>query len=203
MLPLIRRAFTLVELLVVIAIIGVLVALLLPAVQSARGAARRMSCQNNLKQLSLAMHNYHDTFGRLPPGQWNNFYTNDKPWIRGCWVQPILPYIEQKSLYDVYDAARKTNGDWALLCPYKDTKIKGLYCPADPSSPKTVTKDTNQVNGVATMQGLHTNYVVCSGNTAYGKGGLLLSGMFFTKSFVRLAEVIDGTSNTLMHGHRI
>ena len=193
-----RQGFTLVELLVVIAIIGVLVALLLPAVQSAREAARRMQCANNLKQIALAMHNYHDTFSRLPPGQWNNFYTNDAPWIRGCWVQPILPFIEQKNLYEVYDAARKTNGDWALLCPNKDTKIKVLNCPADPSSPKILTRDTNIVGGVATVQGLHTNYVVCSGSTAYGTGGLLLSGMFFTKSFLRLAEVTDGTSNTLM-----
>lgn len=193
-----RRAFTLVELLVVIAIIGVLVALLLPAVQSAREAARRMQCQNHLKQLALGLHNYHDTFTRFPPGQWNNFYTNDAPWIRGCWVQPLLPFIEQKNLYEVYDAARKTNGDWALLCPSKDTKIKTLNCPSDPNSPKTRTRDTNNIGGVATMQGLHTNYVVCSGSTAYGTGGLQLEGMFFTKSFVRLAEVADGTSNTLM-----
>jgi prepilin-type N-terminal cleavage/methylation domain-containing protein len=194
----IRRAFTLVELLVVIAIIGVLVALLLPAVQTARESARRMQCQNNLKQLALGLHNYHDTFTRFPPGQWNNFYTNDAPWIRGCWVQPLLPFIEQKNLYEVYDAARKTNGDWALLCPNKDTRIKTLNCPSDPNSPKTRTRDTNSVGGVAVMQGLHTNYVVCSGSTAYGTGGLQLDGMFFTKSFVRLAEVADGTSNTLM-----
>lgn len=193
-----RKAFTLVELLVVIAIIGVLVALLLPAVQSAREAARRMQCQNHLKQIGLALHNYHDTFSRFPPGQWNNFYTNDAPWIRGCWVQPTLPFLEQRSLYEVYDAARKTNGDWALLCPNKDTRIKTLNCPSDAASPKTMTRDTNSVGGVATMQGLHTNYVVCSGSTAYGTGGLLLDGMFFTKSFLRLAEVADGTSNTLM-----
>jgi hypothetical protein len=157
-----------------------------------------MQCTNHLKQIALALHNYHDTASRLPPGQWNNFYTNDAPWIRGCWVQPLLPFIEQKNLYDVYDSARRTNGDWALLCPNKDTRIKTLNCPSDSSSPKTITKDTNVVNGVATMQGLHTNFVVCSGSTAYGTGGLTLEGMFFTKSFVRLAEVVDGTSNTLM-----
>ena len=193
-----RKGFTLVELLVVIAIIGVLVALLLPAVQSAREAARRMQCQNHQKQICLALHNYHDTFNRFPPGQWNNFYTNDAPWIRGCWVQPTLPYLEQKNLYDVYDEARKTNGDWALLCPNKDTKIKTLNCPSDSNSPKTQTRDTNTVNGAAVMQGLHTNYVVCSGSTVYGTGGLNLEGIFYTKSFLRFADVVDGTSNTLM-----
>ena len=191
-----RRGFTLVELLVVIAIIGVLVALLLPAVQAAREAARRMQCSNNSKQIVLAMHNYHDTFLRLPPGQWNNFYSNDAPWIRGCWVQPILPFIEQKNLYEIYNAARATNGDWALLCPNKDSIIKALICPSDGNSPKTKTIDTNSVNGANVMQGMHTNYVVCSGSTAYATN-TDLNGMFYTKSFLRLADALDGTSNTL------
>ncbi|WP_425613363.1 DUF1559 domain-containing protein [Anatilimnocola sp. NA78] len=193
-----RRGFTLVELLVVIAIIGVLVALLLPAVQAAREAARRMQCQNNLKQIGLAMHNYHDTHLRLPPGQWNNFYANDAPWIRGCWVQPMLPFIEQKNLYETYVAAQPGNGNWALLCPNKDSIIKALICPSDGNSPKTKTRDTNTVGGVAVMQGMHVNYAVCSGSTAYGTGGLALEGIFYTKSFHRLADITDGTSSTLL-----
>jgi prepilin-type N-terminal cleavage/methylation domain-containing protein len=90
-----RTAFTLVELLVVIAIIGVLVALLLPAVQSAREASRRMKCTNNLKQWSLAMHNFHDTYGKLPYAKKNN--------PRTVWVVNLWPYVEQQALYSQYN----------------------------------------------------------------------------------------------------
>ena len=99
--PALKRGFTLVELLVVIAIIGVLVALLLPAVQSAREAARRSACQNNLKQIGLALHNYHDTFLYFPPGGIT---------LGGCcatpsytsWSISILPFLEQTPLADKY-----------------------------------------------------------------------------------------------------
>lgn len=100
----VRQGFTLVELLVVIAIIGVLVALLLPAVQMAREAARRMQCTNNMKQIGLALHNYHDTFGTLPPN-----ITGARQSSGGCesgffsWLTHLLPYVEQKNLYDSID----------------------------------------------------------------------------------------------------
>src|SRR5437773_558439 len=97
-----RRAFTLVELLVVIAIIGVLVALLLPAVQSARESARRMSCMNNLKQIGLALHNHHDAFGTFPPGGVTNG-TCCGTQSGATWTIYILPFIEQQMLYDKYD----------------------------------------------------------------------------------------------------
>jgi len=194
-----RRAFTLIELLVVIAIIAILIGLLLPAVQKVREAAARMKCTNNLKQLSIGLHGYHDANSMLPPGQYNNFYSNDAPWIRGCFVQPLLPYLEQTALFRVYDTARATNGNWALTVPNKDTLISVLVCPSDPSSPKTITRDTNSVNGANVFQGLHTNYVVCAGSNSYGNG-LGLNGVFFVKSRTSLTDITDGTSNTFMVG---
>ena len=192
-----RRGFTLIELLVVIAIIAILIGLLLPAVQKVREAAARMQCSNNFKQLGLALHGHHDTFGKLPPGQYNNFYSNDAPWIRGCWVQPILPFIEQDNLFRIYDTARQANGNWALVVPNKDTIIKTLVCPSDPNGGKTQTRDTNTVNGVAVVQGLYTNYVLCAGSTYYTTNGQNMNGTFYVKSEITMTGVTDGTSNTV------
>ncbi|WP_020474321.1 DUF1559 domain-containing protein [Zavarzinella formosa] len=200
-----RRAFTLIELLVVIAIIAILIGLLLPAVQKIREAANRMKCTNNMKQLGLGFHNHHDTYGTLPVGQYNDFYSNDTPWVRGCWVQPLLPFIEQNNLYNNYLAEQSLNGQWALLCADKQTLIPSLVCPSDLNSPKTDTIDGNTVtypNGTTASQkqGLHTNYVVCAGSTTYGTTGKNLNGMFYVKSQTRFADVTDGLSNTIMAG---
>src|SRR5690349_9479449 len=106
-----RRAFTLVELLVVIAIIGILVAMLLPAVQSAREAARRMQCSNNLKQMGLALHNYNAANGVFPSGSRSHY--SDTSWTWGhAWGVAILPYTEQVNLYDKFDmvGSKSVNG---------------------------------------------------------------------------------------------
>jgi prepilin-type N-terminal cleavage/methylation domain-containing protein/prepilin-type processing-associated H-X9-DG protein len=129
----VRRGFTLVELLVVIAIIGVLVALLLPAVQSAREAARRMQCTNNLKQLGLAIHNHHDVFGIFPAAR-DNFLNNAGVAVLHSWVPRILPFIEQQALYERYNF--QTNWDDAATNdapggPIK-THINGFLCPSAP-----------------------------------------------------------------------
>jgi len=97
--------FTLVELLVVIAIIGILIALLLPAVQAAREAARRAQCQNNLKQIALALHNYHQAVGSFPPGKITEGRCCDRPSMI-TWTISILPYLEQQALYDRYDQTK-------------------------------------------------------------------------------------------------
>jgi prepilin-type N-terminal cleavage/methylation domain-containing protein len=116
-----RRGFTLVELLVVIAIIGVLVALLLPAVQAAREAARRSSCSNNLKQIGIATHNFHDTYNVFPPLR----IAGAEGWA-SYWVL-IMPYMEQKNVYDSWDLTRKYAQQSAIA---RETHVKSYYCPS-------------------------------------------------------------------------
>jgi prepilin-type N-terminal cleavage/methylation domain-containing protein/prepilin-type processing-associated H-X9-DG protein len=187
-----RRAFTLIELLVVIAIIAVLIGLLLPAVQKVREAAARAQCSNNLKQIGIALHNYHGAEDMFPPGQYNPFHGEAYPWDRACWIHPLLPYLEHENLYKVFESA-KDGYPGVLNATNKETLVKTLVCPSDPNSPKTQTHDTN--NG--RIQGLHTNYVVCAGSTVYGNG-LKLNGIFYVQSQTRMTDITDGTGNTLM-----
>ncbi len=203
----VRPGFTLVELLVVIAIIGILIALLLPAVQAAREAARRSQCTNQLKQLALAIHNYHDTYKELPPaaaGGWGQ-----------TWHAYILPFIEQQAVYDIFapwsdsgyaNSSRPTDRFTIVA----QTHIKGFKCPSDPQPEYW---SLNDVNNRGTG-----NYCVCVGGDlsesdnvdnaqtidVRNANGMILPYMFTTgtrrRPCVRLAEVIDGTSNTLMVG---
>jgi prepilin-type N-terminal cleavage/methylation domain-containing protein len=186
-----RKAFTLIELLVVIAIIAVLIALLLPAVQQAREAARRTQCKNNLKQLGLAMHNYHDTYNRLPCGAFTGVGGTD---VAGMvWVRSLLPNIDQANSYnqwnysqDYYSGTGNTNINIVR------TVFTAFLCPSD-----TPTKTWNSAPNY--------NYAVNLGNTDSIRTPTLNSIVFlpapFTYNsnvFYALRDISDGTSNCLL-----
>ena len=149
-----RRAFTLIELLVVIAIIAVLIALLLPAVQQAREAARRSQCKNNLKQIGLAMHNYHDAHNQFPPGAiWQGVGTaapangRDTSW-GATWVTMILPYLDQAPLYNLYNFSLPARSGTAGSSTTPNTSIvkrplTAMLCPSHPKMSSLLTQDWN------------------------------------------------------------
>lgn len=182
-----KKGFTLVELLVVIAIIGVLVALLLPAVQAAREAARRSSCTNNLKQIGLGLHNYHDKLLKLPPG----FLIPGNGHAAGsggiAWGFYILPEIEQKNIYDnitsVDDGTRPGNKDSTHGGAVIDTYI----CPSDAGP------DINNRRGNYAK----SNYLTSRGTTGGGT-----NGCFHQNSDTRFRDITDGTANTFFAGER-
>ncbi|TWT34353.1 DUF1559 domain-containing protein [Blastopirellula retiformator] len=193
-----NRGFTLVELLVVIAIIGVLIALLLPAVQQAREAARRMQCSNQLKQLGLALHNHHDTFGAFPPrGVANTNEPNGYAERVGGMIF-LLPFLEQNALADQI----KNHGlmapppPWADFAPWK-VRLDALLCPSDPGVSHAA------VGGVTTAP---CNYRFSIGDsfTSLTSRDRRLRGMFNYGNEARTSfrDVIDGTSNTVMMAER-
>ncbi|MCA8984847.1 MAG: DUF1559 domain-containing protein [Planctomycetaceae bacterium] len=191
-----RRAFTLIELLVVIAIIAILVALLLPAVQQAREAARRSSCKNNLKQISLALHNYHDTHGVFPygfmvKGSYGAAPNYGSYHDRCTWAHQILPFMEQAALYDKYAADLSQFVHHIANPELYQLKVPGYVCPSDPSTP-------GQADTTGRGQG---NYVGNHGNVAVTTG--TGNGMFFYNSRIDMGSLTDGTSNTLMVGEVI
>jgi type II secretory pathway pseudopilin PulG len=190
----------LIELLVVIAIIAILIALLVPAVQKVRDAASRTQCLNNLKQIGLALHGFHDTNKKLPPGQFNALATEAPGYIynRACWYQVLLPFVEQNSIYTIQQPwfTAGVSGNNAINAPQHETIVSLFVCTSDRGSPKVMTA------GAATpaaSQGFHSNYVLCGGSTVFGNsgGGTSLNGPFFSFSKTRLTDIADGTSNTL------
>jgi prepilin-type N-terminal cleavage/methylation domain-containing protein len=189
-----RSGFTLIELLVVIAIIAVLIGLLLPAVQKIREAAAFTECKNNLRQIGLAMHGYHDTYRTLPPG----FYTRPAT-AQGApgwgWGTYILPWLEQTNLYGLLNpTASPIPGDLTGKTGQPvQTVLKVYRCPAD-SAP-----DLNPNRGYHAT----SNYIGCSGSAYESAHALNQNGVLFQNSAIKLLDITDGTSNTVMVGERL
>ena len=196
-----RSGFTLIELLVVIAIIAILIALLVPAVQKVREAAASLQCANNMKQVGLALHNYHDANKHFPPGQPQGFYYGNwysdpmvRDFDRSCWIGFILPYVDQTAMHTQLQAWLAAPPTYTCFAPFATIHIPTLLCPSDPNSPKLGTVPGNS-------QGTHANIVVCLGSgyaTPNGSNGANLNGIFFGRSQIRITDISDGSSNTLM-----
>ncbi|MBN2296371.1 MAG: DUF1559 domain-containing protein [Pirellulales bacterium] len=192
-----QYAFTLVELLVVIAIIGILIALLLPAVQAAREAARRMQCTNNLKQIGLGILNYESANEMLPAGSVFSSPLNCSggECFGSNFLAIILPYMELKDVYDLYEPCLSSDHGyawWGSQSKLKDIPVAGFRCPSaanDGDSPFAhVRKDYFGVLGGGTL--VTRNY----------RGDVYTDGVLYFNSFIRLGDISDGTSSTFMVG---
>ena len=220
------RGFTLVELLVVIAIIGVMVGLLLPAVQAAREAARRMSCSNNMKQIGLAVHNYADVNKRFPAGYIADIVgvQDSREQSLWSWGASLLPYIEQNALYDQLQPGRiklhqhlTTPAGLALL----QTPISTYRCPSDTGPTLNNFDDSQYVpdstgnnyynrhvtsNGTDRIPIALSNYVMVANTsdstTPLVNVGIVPRGIAWQNSKIGFQDITDGTSNTLMAGER-
>jgi len=200
-----NRGFTLIELLVVIAIIAILVALLLPAVQQAREAARQSQCKNNLKQLGVAMHNYHDINNSLPIGvhaRWGQ-----------SWTWAVLPYVDQTALFEVMPSPINDSGWWGGtdqrsldLIMIARTAVSTFLCPSQPNGPR----EPRNINGLSNRA--MSNYLASAGGDArndnLGTNGVDRSdGLFHAVDMnggsgraFKFADVTDGLSNTVLVG---
>jgi prepilin-type N-terminal cleavage/methylation domain-containing protein/prepilin-type processing-associated H-X9-DG protein len=206
------RGFTLIELLVVIAVKAMLIALLLPAVQAAREASRRLECANNLKQLGLATLNYESAHGVLPPGSLATPYESQPglAWGLSTLVR-ILPFFEASSLYNSanFSLPAITTGNGTIASNGRNF----LWCPSDPyvSEGNVVDFDYGAAQGTGIMQH-HTSYGGCQGtwsieilpsNPAYAAQIANMNGVIFSCSVTRLADITDGTGTTILFAERV
>ena len=207
------QGFTLVELLVVIAIIGVLVALLLPAVQAAREAARRNACVNNLRQLGIALHNYHDTDGSFPRSNFFGKFTTDRLAPLWGWLPQLLPYVEQTGLHDFIDFSQRPQTPRNLLAI--KTPLDLLTCPSSPYGKELGYQETNNTNSRELTS--ETSYAVNIGDYAnatgvggcdrattifrFGNNHLPPRGIISRYGWsAKLSQITDGTSQTFALG---
>lgn len=190
----------------VIAIIGVLIALLLPAVQAAREAARRSQCSNNVKQIGLALHNYHDTHKKLPPG----ICTSNQL----AWSAFILPFLEQNSLSDAIKSAGAFNEPWEDIPamtttgspPLAKTVLSAYICPSDRDEGEGLNQNLGSNNnyfGKSNYVGVYSAYYNPTDPVATnGNGGSDRIATFYDNSHVSFSDIIDGLSNTIIVAER-
>jgi prepilin-type N-terminal cleavage/methylation domain-containing protein/prepilin-type processing-associated H-X9-DG protein len=201
-----RNGFTLTELLAAVAVIGSLLALLLPALQSAREAARRTQCANNLQQLGLALHNYHERYGSFPPStvvDWNQ----PEPTGYWSWIARILPELDERPLYERLDLREDVWTNCNKYKPYTSQRLAVLLCPSDPHNERIYESDEECPGGEAYAL---TNYLGCRGSTRQSPPSngvypteLPGNGVFPDVNRVaRLKQILDGTSQTILLGER-
>ncbi len=206
-----RRAFTLIELLVVIAIIAILIALLLPAVQMAREAARRTQCRNNLKQIGLAMHNYHDVFGTFPLGRMNVMVgatrTSCPPSPGGCWGEGpspfvrLLPYVDASDIYNAWNMVRgyeSTPGRTVQSTAVRQ-QLEWLLCPSDPQLRRGAFDAAGVANGHDASAGDNNYRGNLGGRTHSQRFG---NGIFHDDFAVSVRDIVDGLAHTAAFSER-
>lgn len=177
------RAFTLIELLVVIAIIAILIALLLPAVQQAREAARRTQCKNNLKQISLSLHNYHDVAGMFPiQGVYGYFDGASNLPRHHTWISMLLPYFDQAPLYSQIDFEAPAWGQPHVT----GNQLTALICPSDTGITRANTRNI-----------VYTNYAASEGHHWWNDSSRPSRGVFTRTLEANIRDIVDGTSNTV------
>ncbi|MDR1141245.1 MAG: DUF1559 domain-containing protein [Planctomycetaceae bacterium] len=193
--------FTLVELLVVIAIIGVLIALLLPAVQAAREAARRMTCSNQIKQIALAMHNHCDVIQQnLPHGTDATPVSATNSGRRYSFIVPILPFIEQNALYENIAQTISSQNSWANS--HRHNKVAGITCPSDGVGMKWGSGDCARGNYMCSA-GDYAPYPLENRNFSTEADSFYSRGTFQPQLRVGLESITDGTSNTVVISERL